>query len=86
MVERHEASFEFFVPNEQLTESVEPTVTDLDNPPSRPPAWITPLGIGLCAPAHDMGDVAVVFNGAKVGDTTSIFFACSSSTLSDMRK
>lgn len=70
MVERHEASFEFFVPNEQLTESVEPTVTDLDNPPSRPPAWITPLGICLCAPAHDMGDVAVVFNGAKVGDTT----------------
>ena len=70
MVERHEASFEFFVPNQQLTESVEPTVTDLDNPPSRPPAWITPLGICLCAPAHDMGDVAVVFNGAKVGDTT----------------
>jgi hypothetical protein len=66
VVERHEAALEFFVAHQQLAEAVEPTVADLDHPAPRLLLRVTPLEVGFLAPAHDVGDVAVLLDCAKV--------------------
>ena len=59
MVECDEAALQFFVPHQQLAESVEPTVTDLHNPAPRLFRRVPALGLGFFSTINDMGDVAM---------------------------
>ena len=66
MVERDKAALELLVSHEQLTEAVELAVADLDHPTPRLLLRVAPLVVSLFAPVHDMRDVAVVLDSAKV--------------------
>lgn len=59
MVERDEASLQLLVSHQQLSESVEPAMADLDHPAPRLLGRVTPLGIGFCATTDDVRDVAM---------------------------
>jgi hypothetical protein len=59
VVECEEASVELLVSNEQLSETVVPTVADLNHPAARLLRWVAPLGINLFAATDNMRDVAV---------------------------
>ena len=66
VIERYEAACKLLVAHQQLAESVEPAVTDLDNPAPGLCARRSLLGFRLAAPAHDMRDVAVTFYRAEM--------------------
>jgi len=65
VVERDETVFESFVANEQLAESVESTVADLDNAALSLPRRVTQLALLLPAAIDDMCDIAVRFDDAR---------------------
>jgi len=69
MVERDETALKFLVAHQQLAEPVEPAMANLDHPTSRLLLRVAPLDIGLFAAADDVGNVAMLFDGARVVGT-----------------
>jgi len=59
VVQGHEATLKLFVTHQQLAESVEPAMTDLDDPPASLLPGLAPLGIGFLPSIDDMRDVAM---------------------------
>ena len=57
-----EATMEFLVSQEQLTEAVEPTVADLDHPTSYALHRVAPLSIHLFATTDNLSDVVGQLN------------------------
>ena len=70
VVERDEAALQFLVPHEQLAESVEPAVADLDNSAPSLLRRISPLRLGLCAATNDMRDVAMRLDDLQCGSAS----------------
>ena len=62
MVQRAEAALEFLAANEQLAESIEPTVTDLDNPASGLLRGVRPPALSLLPASNDVRDSAARFD------------------------
>ena len=62
VVERDEAALALFVSNPWLSEAVEPTVADLDDPAPRLLRRVAPLRHGLCAASHDVRAVAMTLD------------------------
>ena len=61
MIEGEKAAIKFLESHEQLTESIEPTVRDLDNPAPGSLLGITLQFKGFLSSSFDMWDVAMLF-------------------------
>ena len=69
MVEREEAALQLLVAHQQFAKAIEPSVSNLNNPPPRFLSGMTLLGSGLLLAADQMGDVAVPLDDPQRGVT-----------------
>ncbi len=70
VVQGDEAAFEFLVSHQQLAESIEPAVADLDHPAPSLLGRIAPLGGGLLAAINNVRNVAVRIDDLQSRPTT----------------
>jgi len=67
MVQRHETAVQLFVSHEQLAESIEPAMADLNDPAPRFLSGVASFGFRFPLAIHHMRDVTMSPDGLQRG-------------------